>query len=62
MRGFIILYNYKKILTEEIKQLGFFLNFANPQDVIDQAAKKLPADARVAVFPQGGATYPVFGK
>lgn len=62
IREYELYFHVPTLQPEEIKQLGFFLNFANPQEVIDQAAKKLPADARVAVFPQGGATYPVFGK
>jgi nickel-dependent lactate racemase len=47
---------------EEIRHLGFFTPCAAPQEVIEQAGRKLKKNARVAVFPDGGATFPVFGE
>ena len=43
----------------EVKKLSFFEQFPAPQDVIRKAEKKLGHRAEVAVFPEGGATYPV---
>jgi len=48
------------VSKEEIKRLGFFRHSYNPQDVIDMAARKMKKKATVAVFPNGGATFPVF--
>ena len=48
-------------LTDEIiKALFFFKGFTDtPQDVIRAGAKRLGSRASVAVFPEGGATFPV---
>lgn len=57
------LFMYVPNLSEqEIRHLGFFLSCRTPQAVVDAAARKLKRDARVAVFPDGGATFPVLGK
>ncbi|MFP4226598.1 MAG: nickel-dependent lactate racemase [Desulfobacterales bacterium] len=44
--------------VEEIRHLGFFRNCDTPQAVVDSGARKLKKTARVAVFPDGGATFP----
>ncbi|HPJ38218.1 MAG TPA: nickel-dependent lactate racemase [Spirochaetota bacterium] len=61
IREYELYFHVPSLSEEEIEKLGFFVNYTNPQDVIDQAVKKLPINARVAVFPQGGATYPLMG-
>ena len=54
------LYLYVPSLTdEEVKKLGFFVRGGDPQETIDIAARKLPKKARVAVFPEAGATFPI---
>jgi len=44
---------------DEVKRLGFFRHSSDPQAVVDMAARKLPRNARIAVFPEGGATFPI---
>ena len=54
------LYCYVPGLTEEeVRHLGFFHPCRTPQSVVAAAARKLPKNARVAVFPDGGATFPL---
>jgi len=54
------LFFYVPTLTEdEIKRLGFFKHSYKPQEIIDMASKQIGEKARVAVFPNGGATFPV---
>ncbi len=48
-----------KLSETEIRHLGFFKNGTSPQAVIDAGGRKLPKNARVAVFPDGGATFPI---
>ncbi len=45
--------------AESVRRLGFFRHTAEPQEVIALAARRLPRNAEVAVFPEGGATFPV---
>ncbi|MDY6904287.1 MAG: nickel-dependent lactate racemase [Thermodesulfobacteriota bacterium] len=54
-------YLYVPTLTpEEIKALFFFKGFtSDPQAVIQQGIRKIGKRATVAVFPEGGATFPV---
>jgi predicted aconitase len=47
------------VSDDEVKRLGFFENFKEPQAVIERAYKKLGAHAKIAVFPEAGATFPV---
>ncbi len=57
------LYFYVPTLSrEEVKRLGFFEQFPTPQAVIARARKKLGSKAQVAVFLEGGATYPIVGE
>lgn len=55
------LYLYVPSLSEEeIKKLFFFTGFReNPEDIIAAGTRKLGENAVVAVFPEGGATFPV---
>jgi nickel-dependent lactate racemase len=50
------------ISEEEVKRLGFFIQCPNPEEVIKMGIKKLGKRATVAVFPEGGATFPIVGK
>jgi nickel-dependent lactate racemase len=43
----------------EIRHLGFFHACSQPEDVISMGARKVKKDAHVAVFPDGGATFPI---
>ncbi|MGM0453394.1 MAG: nickel-dependent lactate racemase [Thermodesulfobacteriota bacterium] len=45
--------------AKQIRHLGFFESAENPADVIEKGRRKLRKDANVAVFPDGGATFPV---
>ncbi|MBS3757127.1 MAG: nickel-dependent lactate racemase [Desulfobacterales bacterium] len=54
------LFCYVPSLSEsEIRHLGFFHHCESPQSVIENGARKLKKNARVAVFPDGGATFPL---
>lgn len=44
---------------KEIRHLGFFKSCGSPGEVIEKGGGKLPKNARVAVFPDGGATFPI---
>ena len=43
----------------EVRHLGFFPYSATPSEVIEKGAAIMPKNAQVAVFPDGGATFPV---
>ena len=47
------------IKPAQAKRLGFLQTVAEPQELIRRAAKHAPRNATVAIFPQGGVTYPV---
>lgn len=54
------LFCYVPALSQkEVRHLGFFKNCQTPAEVVDKGSAKLPKNARVAVFPDGGATFPV---
>lgn len=54
---------YVPVLSpKEVRHLGFFKNCQSPGEVIEKAGRKLPKNARVAVFPDGGATFPIIGE
>ncbi len=44
---------------EEKKRLGFFVPCEKPQNVINKGIKRLGKKATIAVFPEGGATFPI---
>ncbi|MFW6080791.1 MAG: nickel-dependent lactate racemase [Desulfosalsimonas sp.] len=46
------------ISDREIRHLGFFRGCKTPAEVIAQGSRLLKKNAEVAVFPDGGATYP----
>jgi lactate racemase len=43
----------------QAKRLSFLRTVAEPQELIRRAAAQSPRNATVAIFPQGGVTYPV---
>lgn len=54
------MYFYVPSLSDsEAKQLGFFVRCMEPADVIRHGVKKLGKNATVAVFPEGGVTFPI---
>jgi len=54
------LYFYVPSLTDaEVKALGFFERFNHPQEVIERGLKHLGKKATIAVFKEGGATFPL---
>lgn len=61
IREYRLFFHVPALSEKEVRHLGFFHNCGTPQAVIDKAAGKLKKDARVAVFPDGGATFPLIG-
>lgn len=59
IRAYNCYFHVPTISDEEVRQLGFFERFESPQEVIDRGIKKLGRKATVAVFPHGGATFPI---
>lgn len=58
--GEYTLFCHVPVLTpDEVRHLGFFNSFANPAAMIEKGRRKLGKNAHVAVFPDGGATFPV---
>jgi len=54
------IFMYVPTLTaKEARHLGFFHYCESPEEVIRMGEKRLDSSARVAVFPDGGATFPV---
>lgn len=54
------LYFYVPSLSDaEVKALGFFERFNQPQEVIERGIKHLGKKATIAVFKEGGATFPL---
>jgi lactate racemase len=43
----------------QANRLAFLRTVANPQELVRRAARRAPRNATVAIFPQGGVTYPV---
>jgi len=59
IREYNLYFYVPTISEEEAGRLGFFHSFGDPQSVINEAARRLPPDASVAVFTEAGATYPL---
>jgi lactate racemase len=59
MRAYELYFHVPTVTEDEVKRMGFFENFRDPQMVIERAVRKLGLRARVAVFPEAGATFPV---
>jgi nickel-dependent lactate racemase len=51
----------KKLPGDTGKRAGLFVQFATVEEMMHAAAKCVPKEARVLVYPHGGATYPVVG-
>ncbi len=62
IRQYELYFHVPSLSEQEVKLLGFFRQHQTPQQVIDSAVKKIGKHARVAVFPRGGATFPVVGR
>ena len=57
------LYLYVPSLSaEEAEHLFYFEHCTDTASVVRKAFFKLGIDAKVAVFPEGGATYPILGE
>ena len=59
MRQHDLFFHIPTISKDEVKRLGFFKHSYEPQKVVNMAAKCIGKNARVAVFPNGGVTFPV---
>ena len=59
IRAYELYFHVPTVTEDEVKRLGFFENYSEPQQVIDRAVKRLGLHATVAVFPEAGATFPV---
>ena len=60
IRQYELLLFVPSLATDTVKTLFFFEGFTGlPQDVITAGVKRLGPRARVAVFPEGGATFPI---
>jgi len=59
IRAYDLYFHVPTVTPDEVKRLGFFENFSDPQAVIDRALRRLGPHATVAVFPEAGATFPV---
>ncbi len=61
MRQYDLYFYVPTLPSEQVKKLGFFVHSYDPQEIVDKAARKLGSNAVVAVFPEGGATFPIVG-
>lgn len=46
---------------DQAKSLGFFTPCSTPEEVVRKGRRKMGRQAKVAVFPEAGATFPVMG-
>jgi len=61
VRQYDLYFYAPRLSADEVRRLGFFKGYNDPQQVIAAGRHALGANARVAVFPEGGATFPVSG-
>ncbi len=62
LRQYEMFFYVPSLTPEIINALFFFTGIRqDPQTVIDRGAQKLPPNARVALFPEGGSTFPLVG-
>lgn len=50
------------ITRREAKRLGFFRRVEDPAELIRRARRHAPRHATVAIFPQGGVTFPILAR
>ncbi len=62
MRQYDLFFYVPTLGDEEAKAVSMFVKCREPSEVIRHAMKKLGKNATVAVFPEGGATFPIVGK
>ncbi len=58
IRAYELYFYVPTVSDDEVRRLGFFENFNDPQAVIERGVKRLGQNAKVAVFPHAGATFP----
>jgi hypothetical protein len=61
VRQYDLFFYVPSIEDDQVQRLGFFKRCTDPRQVIAAGKKALGANARVAVFPEGGATFPIVG-
>ncbi|HDP80586.1 MAG TPA: nickel-dependent lactate racemase, partial [Spirochaetes bacterium] len=61
MRQYDLYFHVPSITPEEVKRVGFFVHSYDPQEIVNIAAKKIGKKADIALFPSGGATFPIVG-
>ena len=61
VRQYDLFFHVPTLGDDEIRRLGFFKHYREPQQVIAAGRRKLGPRARVAVFPEAGATFPIVG-
>jgi len=61
IREYQLFFYVPALSDQEIRHLGFFRHCRAPQAVIDEGARKLKKNAQVAIFPDGGASFPLVG-
>ncbi len=59
MREYDLFFYVPTLTNTEAKKMGYFFLSHDPQENINRAAKKIPRNAQVAVFPEAGATFPI---
>ncbi len=58
IREYRLFFYVPSLSDKEVRHLGFFRSCKTPAGVIDAGGRLLEKNAEVAVFPDGGATYP----
>lgn len=59
MREYDLYLHVPSLNAKDARALGFFMHCEDPQEVIRRGMRKLGRRASVAVFPEGGDTFPV---
>jgi lactate racemase len=62
VRQYDLFFYVPTLSAEEAKAVSMFVKCQDPAEVIRRGIKKIGKHATVAVFPEGGATFPIVGK
>jgi lactate racemase len=62
MRQYDLFIHVPTLTEEEVKKVGFFTGCREPGEVIRHGLRKIGKKATVAVFPEGGVTFPIVGE
>lgn len=62
MRQYDLFIHVPTLNNEEVKRVGFFTGCREPAEVIRHGIRKIGKKATVAVFPEGGVTFPIVGE